>query len=480
MGFPFRDLRQWMSKLEAAGDLVRNRTEVDIRGDVAVISRKIARTEGPAVLHENIMGYPGWRIFSDGITTRRRRLLALDIPSDTPSRQITRVTAAKISKGGSTKSKILEDGPCKEVKLFGEDIDLLGIPMAFSGSRESVPYLTAGISFVKDPETGWTNSGIRRFQLIGKDKLTDLVEPYQHEGVIFAKYLKQNKPMPIAIVVGTDPVALMCSTIPAPPQVDEMDYWSAFTGQPLEVVKCETNEILVPATAEMIIEGLIDPEVRALEGPFPEFSGYYSGYRMCPIVNIKAITMRKDPIYRYMYMALSPSEGHGLGNFVSEVELYRQLNALIPEVSDVAVLSSYSFTTAVSVDKKARLRAPGLQRKIGLAVKCVKAGVLVKNVLIVDDDVDVHNMHDLMWCMSVKFQPSRDITIVRDIPGALLDPSMLWVGHEGKRSGHISYAVFDCTEKPAPYDEGYKRGLATPPPEFLDIVEKKWSQYGFK
>ena len=480
MGVVYRDLREWMSKLEEDGDLVRNRTEVDIRGDVAVISRKIGRNQGPAVLHENIQGYPGWRIFSDGVTTSRRRLLALNIPPNTPSKEITQVAAGKISTAGTTKPRRVDTGPCKEIKFFGDDIDLLKLPMAYSGSRETLPFLTAGISLVQDPETGWTNAGIRRFQLIGKNRITDLVQPYQHEGVILSKYLCQNKRMPIAVIVGTDPVTLMCSTFPAPPQVDELDYWAAFTGEPLQVVKCETNDILVPATAEIVIEGWIDPEVRAFEGPFPEFSGYYSGYRMCPVINVTAVTIRKDPIYRYMYMALPPSEGHGLGDFVSEVELYRQLNALIPEVRDVAVMSSYSFTTAVSIDKKARMRAPGLQRKVGMAVKSLKAGGLVKNVFIVDDDVDVHNMADLMWCMSVKFQPSKDIIVVKDVPGNLLDPSMAWVGHEGKRSGHISYAIFDCTEKPAPYDEGYKRGVAAPPAESIELVEKKWSQYGFK
>lgn len=476
MGFPFRDLRDWMHFLDEQGDLVKNQTEVDIRGEVAVISRKIARTSGPAILHENVKGYPGWRILADTLTTRRRMLWALELPA----KDTTKAVAERIVKGKAIPPKVLEDGPCKQLKFFGEDIDLLKIPLAFTGSRETLPYITAGMSFVQDPETGWTNVGIRRFQLIRQNELCDLVLPFQHEGIIFSKYLKQNKPMPITVVLGTDPASLLCSTFPAPDQVDEMSYWPALTGEALEVVKCETNDMLVPATSEIVIEGEIDPDRRTLEGPFAEFPGYYSGYRLCPIIKVKAITMRKDPIYRYMYMAMPPSEGHHIGDFVCEVELYRQLKGLIPEVSDVAVLSTRTFTTAVAVNKKARMRAPGLQRKIGLAVRAVKAGFMSKNVFIVDDDVDVHNMQDLMWCMSVKFQAAKDAIVIEDVPGTYLDPSEMWVGHGGKYSGHTSYAFYDCTEKAAPYDEGYQRGLATPPQEYVDKVEKNWSEYGFE
>ncbi len=475
MGFPFRDLREWMNYLGEQGDLVKNQTEVDIRGEIAAISRKIARTGGPAILHENVTGYPGWRILSDTLATRRRLLWALDLPA----KDTTKVVAERIVKGPAIEPRVVDTGPCKEIKLFGEDIDLLKIPMVFTGERETLPYITAGMSFVKDPETGWTNIGIRRFQLVGKDKLCDLVLPYQHEGVIFSKYLKQNKPMPIAVVLGADPVALLCSTFPAPDQVDEISYWSKLTGQAIDVVKCETNDMLLPATAEIVIEGEIAPDVRTLEGPFAEFPGYYSGYRLCPVIKVKAITMRQDPIYRYMFMSLPPSEGHHVGDFVCEIELYRQLKSLIPEVSDVAVLSTRTMTTAIAVDKKARLRAPGLQRKVGLAVRAVKAGFMSKNVFIVDDDVDVHNMQDLMWCFSVKFQAARDVIVIEDVPGTYLDPSEMWVGHGGKYSGHTSYAFYDCTEKAAPYDEGYKRGLATPPQEFVDRVEENWQEYGF-
>ncbi|HDG98019.1 MAG TPA: UbiD family decarboxylase [Desulfobacterales bacterium] len=471
--FPFKSLREWMEFLEEKGELVRNKEEVDIWGDISAISRKIAREGGPAIIHENIQGYPGWRVFSDGLTTRRRQLWALDLPEvGTLEAVLERLSKEPM------KPKRVEWGPCKEIKLFGDDIDLTKFPISFTGEYEATPHITAGISFLKDPETGWTNAGIRRFQLIGKNKLCNLILPFQHEAVIFSKYMKQGVSTPISIVIGADPIVYLSCMMPAPDQFDEMDYWGVFTGEALEVVKSETNDIWVPATSEIVIEGEMAPYERELEGPFPEFPGYYSGLRMCPVIHVKAITMREDAIYQNMYMGLPPSEGHNTGAFVYEVEIYRQVKPLIPEIKDVGVLSTWSLTTAVSIDKTARRRTPGLEKRLAMAVKSVKAGVMIKNLFIVDDDVDVRNLHDVLWSLSVKFQPAKDITVVTDVPGIFLDPSEPWVGHGGTYSGHSSFGIFNCTEKLAPYDEGYKRGVALPPPYSLEKIEKNISKYG--
>ncbi len=477
MAFPFRSLREWIDFLNTQGDLVRHQEPVDLQGDIAAVARKIAAIDGSAVLHENIKHYPGWRVFSDGLTTRRRQLWALNVLA----KDSTRLILDKLGKADHTHQPVVsESGPCKDIKLFGTDIDLLQFPMPFTCEYEPTPYITAGISFIKDPETGWTNAGIRRFQVISKDKLCDLVLPYQHEGVIFHKYKQQRRPMPIAVVIGADPLTYLASLMPAPEQFDEMNYWGSFAGEPLQVVKCETSDLLVPATAEIIIEGEIDLDKRVLEGPFGEFPGYYSGNRMCPVIQVKAITMRKNPIFQYMYMGKPPSESHSIADLLYETELYRQLKPIVPEIVDVGVLSTWTLTTAVSISKKARLRTPGLEKRLGMAVKSVKAGSMIKNLFIVDDDVDVHNTNDVLWSFSVKFQPSKDITVVQDVPGCYLDPSELWVGHGGKYSGHSSYAIFNCTEKLPPYDEGYQRGVVMPAAEAIERVEKNWLTFGFK
>jgi len=476
MGYPFYSLRDWVEFLDKKGDLVQNNEQISIEGDIAAVSWKIAKNDGPAVIHNNVEDYPGWKVFSDGLTTRARQLWALNLEET----RAVQVMADKLEKNEPMKLEEVDTGPCKEIKIFGDDVDLTKLPIAFTGEFQTTPHITAGISFIKDPETGWVNSGIRRYQVMGKNKLCNLILPSQHEGIIFAKYKDQNKPMPISLVVGADPLVYFSCMMPAPDQLDEMGYWGIFAGETLKAVRSETNDILVPATSEIIIEGEIDLEERKYEGPFPEFPGYYSGFRMCPVINVKAITMRQDPIYQYMYMGVPPSEGHNSGAFVYEMELFKQIKQLVPAVADVGMISTWAITAAISINKQARLRNPGLEKKLALAAKSVKAGALLKNIFIVDDDVDVHNIHEVMWSLSVKFQAAKDITVLEDMPGIFLDPSEMWVGHGGKYSGHTSVGIFNCTEKPAPYDEGYRRGLALPPKKYSERIDQNWRKYGFK
>jgi UbiD family decarboxylase len=465
-------MRDWIEFLEEKGELVHNNLEVDLRGEIAAISRKICETQGKAVIHENIKGYPGWRIFSDGLATRKRMALTLGIEEKGMVQKL-----AEILRTQKRISPIeVNDGPCKEVKIFEDDIDLTKLPVPFTGEYDIPPYITAGISNIKDPETGWQNSGIRRFQLKGKRKLCNLILSPQHEGIIFKKYIVQNKPMPIAIVVGADPLYYLISQMPAPDQIAEMDYWGIFAGEPLQVVKCETSDIYVPATAEMVIEGFIDPKERILEGPFSEFPGYYSGMNMCPVIDVKAITCRKDLYYQYMYMGVPPNEGHDMGCLMFEIGIYEQVKPLVPVIRDVAILSVWSFTTAISISKQERIKTPGLVKKVAMAAKGVRAGDIIKNLLIFDDDIDVHNTSQVLWGFSTRFQPEKDITVIPDTMGIHLDPSEHWSIYG---SGHTSFAIFDCTEPPPPYDEGYRRGLALPSGDILKKVEDNWERYGF-
>jgi 2,5-furandicarboxylate decarboxylase 1 len=469
--FPFDSVRDWIEFLRDRGQLVENSQEVDLQGEVAAISRKIALTGGPAVLHTRIKGYPGWRLFSDGLATRQRIAWALGLPE---TGMITAL-ADKLAKFEPIKPRIVATGPCKERIFRDDDIDLVKLPLAYTGEYDIPPFITAGISNIRDSATGWQNTGIRRFQLHGKRRLSNLVLPFQHEGIIFSQYLKKGEPAPIAIVIGADPLYILGSMVPAPDQVDEMDTWCAFAGAPRDVVKCETSELLVPATAELVIEGEMLPTERVLEGPFSEFTGFYSGLRMLPVVDVKCVTMRNDCIYQNMYMSVPISEAHTTGHLMTEVELLRQVRQLAPEVTDLAILSSWGMFTAVAVDKKARVSKPGLAKKVALAVKSVKASTWVKNVVVVDSDVDPHNVHEVLWSMSVKFQGEKDITVIPGFPGTILDPSELYLG---RGVGVTSFTFFDCTEKPAPYDEAYKRGVAQPNIGFRRLVEEKWADYG--
>jgi UbiD family decarboxylase len=474
----FRSLRDWISFLEKKEQLVHNKVEIDLYGEISAISQRISLLNGPAVLHHNIRGYPGWRVLTDSLTTTQRQFWALGIESMEEFLKLYESLLAE-----REKPKIVNNGPCKEVKLFGDEIDLIKLPIVQISPLDSPPFITAGISNVKDPETGWQNSSIHRFQLKGRRKLTNLILPGKHESIIIEKYAKKNNPCPIAIVIGADPLYYMCSILPAPAGVDEIDAWGKIAGEKLEVVKCETSDILVPATAEIVIEGEMPPTKRELEGPYIEYTGYSSGYRFMPIVEVKAITMRKDAIYMDMFNAAGscPGEGTNIGTMLTECEIYKQIKALVPEVKNVALLAGFGLVTVVAVDRKARLAKPGLVKKIAMAIKAIHASFYVKNVIIVDDDINIHDPRDVLWCLATRYQAAKDTFIVSGLPGNFLDPSEPWVSVDlGSPQGYTSAAFFDCTTKPPPYDEAYRRGVIIPPSETIEKVKSRWNEYGFK
>lgn len=470
--FPFKSLGDWIDFLDSQGQLIRNDREVEIRSEVSAIAKRTAQTRGPAVLHNRISGYPGWRIFHDGFSTRERIAWSLGVDPKCFIQEM----ATRLEKAERIKPKVVDTGPCKEVKILGDDVDLFYMPIVFTGELEGPPFVTAGISNIRDPETGWINTGIRRFQFKGKQKICNLILPFQHEGVIFSKFVKRNEPAPIAVIIGADPIFYLASQLPADPQVDEMDYWGSIAEEPLEVVKCETNEILVPAHAEIIIEGVMDPKERELEGPYSEYTGYNSILRRVPVIRVKAVTMRKNPIYYYIYNGSPHSEGLSMGSAINEIGLYGQLKTLVPDVVDAALISTWGGITAISISKAAKKRIPGLAKRAAFACKVIKAGVWVKNVIIVDDDVDVRDPAHLLWAMSTRFQGNKDVEIVRGYTGNFLDPSEPWGGYG---PGYNAYTIFDCTEKLQPYDMSYRRGLARPAEDVFQRIVNEWGPGGF-
>lgn len=473
MKFPTKSLAEWIEFLDSQKALIINDQEVETRSEIGSIAKKTAQTQGPAVLHNQICGYPGWRVFHDGLSTRERIAWAFGKPKD----NFIPHMISHLQKSKPLKPRVVGTGPCKEVKIVGEDIDLTYLPIPFTGELEGPPFITAGISNIKDPDTGWQNSGIRRFQLKGKRKINNLILPFQHEAMIFGKYIQRKQAAPIAIVLGADPIYYLSSLIPAQAQVDEMDTWGAVAGEPLEVVRCENSDILVPARAEMILEGEMDPDAREFEGSFPEFSGYYSVFRYAPVVQIKTVTMRQQAIFYYMYNGAPISEGLTIGSMMNEMELYRQLKEIIPEIVDVALLSNWGGVTVVSIGKAAKKKIPGLGKKIAFAIKTLKSSPFVKHVVVVDDDIDVRDPNQVLWAFSTRFQAAKDITVIPGAPGSFLDPSEFWLG---MGPGYTSFTIFECTEKLPPYDTGYRRGLAKPKAEVWERIMREWTVNGFQ
>jgi 4-hydroxy-3-polyprenylbenzoate decarboxylase len=467
--FPFLSLRDWISFLEERGDIVHNKVEVDLRGDVSAIAKLGTVKNAPPIIHENIKGYPDWRIASNLFLGKGKMALILGVDRDRFLEEVSSKLDVHVS------PIEVSTGPCKEIKLVGEDADVNLLPIPFTGAMEGTPNITAGISNVRDIETGWQNIAVRRFGVKGSKVLSEFINPAQQDSLIWSKYRRRRERMPIAIIIGADPLTYVISQTKVPVGFCEYDLWGAFAGMPLEVVKCETNDLLVPSNAEVIIEGEVDPFEREMDGPFPELYGYYTTIAAVAKVHVTAITMRKNPIYYYMNMGEPPTEGHTMGSLMGSITVYRELSKIFPGILDVYSHRIWGMITIIKVDKRVAKSWSQYAVQIGSIAKflCYPGW---KGIIVVDDDVkDIRNLEEVFDAMVNKFQASKDLTIIPRTTASTLDPSEPWAGRWGWTDLFIMY----CTEKPYPWDEGYKRGKAVPPRDALEKAEKNWNSYGF-
>lgn len=459
--FPFRTLRSWLEFLDEQGELARVKEEVDPNSDVSAFCYKAARTPGsPAFLFENVKGYPGWRIASQTMFGRQRQAWALG--ADNPS-ALAREIGPKLDQ--RVPPIQVSTGPCKEVKIFGDDIDLSRIPFCMTGEFEGIPNLTAGISNKQDPETGWQNIAIRRQGISGKNKFSEFINTSNQDFQIWAKWQLEGKKMPVALIIGADPLTTILTQSKMPVGVCEYELYGAFAGRPLEVVKCETSDLLVPADAEIVIEAEIEPFDRELDGPFPEFGGYYTTLCWVAKSTVKCVTMRRDPIFYYMGMGLAPTEGHHMAEPMQAATLYNLLNKQFPGIINVHNHGWYH--NIVQVDRRISKAWPQMAQAIGNAVK---VAIPYSNItFVVDDDFgpNLTDYYELLNALHYKFAASKDLTVLHRTTGDQLNPVEPWVG----RIGWADYCTFDLTEKMAPWDECYKRGKAIPGKRDLERLE---------
>lgn len=315
--------------------------------------------------------------------------------------------------------KVLEKGPVMENIITG-NIDIRKFPNPYFHEKDSSTYITAGMLVVKDIKTGKRYTSIRRFQVIDRNKVSALIaSPYLTNQ--FLEMEKLNRPLEVAIVLGYDVTFLLASQVSSELYgVDKYEIDSALRGEPLEVVKCKTVDLEVPAHAELVLEGIMVPNKREMEGPFGELMGYYGDQRMHPFIDIKAIMHRNNPIYQ---VAFPCREEHLANGLLREVELYYALKRLV-DVKDVHVTLSggYRFHAIASIRK--RQEGDGKTAIIG-ALSSIKD---LKHVVIVDDDIDIFDNEDVELAIATRFQATKDLVVIPEACGSGLDPSHLLRG----------------------------------------------------
>jgi len=354
--------------------------------------------------------------------------------------------------------RVVKSGPCKDVILTGERVNLYDLPQILHHEGDAGAYLTSAISFAKDPTRENWNCAYNRLMIKGRDTTSIHLTLGKHLWEFQRIAEAQGAPLPVGFAIGVHPAIALGALAIGSIDEDERAIMGALLREPLELVQCETSDVLVPAHAEMIIEAEIQPGARTAEGPFGEFTGYSLGEREREVVKVKAITHRAGAYFQDITVA--HLDHMLLSTIPMEANLYRAVRAMVPSVKAVRVPGP--FTCYVSIEQ----RLPGQAKNAILSV--LGADMYMKRVVVVDHDVDIFDDRQVTWALATRCQPDRDITIVTHARGSDLDPST-------KEDGYSAKWGVDATAKPS-------LGAYTPrhrvPPETWRRIDL--SDYGFK
>lgn len=416
------DLRSFLAGLEEAGELKRILREVSPEFEIAAYIRRASDTNGPAFLFERVRGHPGWKVAGGAYGTYGRLALVLG----TDMHAVTDVY------GRAVRSPIppvtVGDGPVKEVVLTGEAADCTQLPLVRHSERDAGRYITAGVSIAKDPETGVLGLSIQRMQLQGPRRLGVNLPGERRIGRAYAKAEDQGEALPMIVAIGAGPYVDLGSQAKIPHDEAKLGVAGALAGAPIELVKAETCDIGVPASAEVVIEGRLLPKVRELEGPFGEVGGTYGLRDNRHVFEVTAITTRRNPIYQTALTGMPTTENHVMAYAPVTESAKRLAKIACPEVRDVHAVGPY-YMIIVSIKK----RLEGEARNVILSVLGPTAGApQAKWVIVVDDDIDVRDWDQVVWAMNTRVQPDRDVMVFPAMVGAPLDPSAPIHRHSSK------------------------------------------------
>ncbi len=408
------DLRSHVDLIDKEGELTHIKDEVDWNLEMGAIIDNAARTQRrPAVLFENIKGYRDFRFLSGTLNNFAKYALALGLAKQTSVFEIVREYRHRLS--NLIKPKEVTDGVCQEVYMKDEEVDLFKFPTPLWHPGDGGRYFgTFHGTVTRDPETGWNNVGLYRHVIHDKRTLGIYWSSgAKHAWEMYRKYQKMAKPMPVAIVIGQDPVNVMAAFAPAESGVSEWDVAGGLRKSPVRLVQCKTNDLLVPDSAEIVIEGEIPPDQRLMEGPFGEFTGYYGGVEeMRPIVKVRAITHRRDPIHTGSIEAKPVIENH----IMTTIQTSAFLERLLIDELRLGVREAYSHpasgmhTAIISMKQQ----YPGHAKRVAHAIWSSQVGTTCSHIIIVGEDIDPTNLEEVFWAVCTRCLPDRDITILKD------------------------------------------------------------------
>lgn len=479
----FQNLGEFVSYLEEQGELIRVKEPVDPVLEVTEISDRIMKQPGggKALIFENVKGssipllinaFGSWKRMTNSlgvnkfseITDRLEEFIKPQIP-----KSFLEGLAAlpKLKEMASFPPKTVRSGPCQEV-VIRENPSADILPMIQCWPDDAGKYITLGLTFTQDPETGDRNCGLYRIQKFDGKTFGMHWQRHKDGTSHYGKYKKLGQRMPVAIVLGGDPCAMYTGSAPLPPHIDEMLFAGFLRRKGVEMVKCVTNDLEVPAEAEIVLEGYCEPGELRTEGPFGDHTGFYSLADQYPVFHLTAVTHRKNPVYPTTIVGKPPMEDFYLGKTTERLFL-PLVRMFLPEIVDMNFPAEGIFNNLCLVSIKKSY--PGHARKVAHGMWGIGQLMLTKLIVVVDEDVDVQNVSETTWAVCNAIDPRRDVFFV--------DGPVDTLTHASVAQDFGSKMAIDGTRKWP--EEGFTREW---PPviemseEIKKLVTEKWERYG--
>ncbi len=479
----YADLRDFVRALEKNRELQRIPFEVDPYLEITEFADRSVKNGGPALLFEHPKG-SSIPVLINAFASMRRMEIALQVDSvDDVAARISEYLQMQMPQGligklkmlpklaemGSFFPKIVDGGPCKEV-IRRDDFSLKELPVLHCWPDDGGPFITLPMVFSKNPETGKRNCGMYRMQVYD-DRTTGMHWQTHKQGAEhYRRLLKEGKSkrMEVAVAIGADPATMYSAILPLPPDLDEMMISGFLRGKPVEMVKCETCDVEVPANSEIVLEGYVELDELRREGPFGDHTGFYSLDDEYPVFHVTCVTHRKDPLYACTIVGPPPMEDFYMGKAIERIFL-PLMRMQLPEVRDMCMPAEGVFHNLMLV--AIRKSYPGHARKVMHAIWGLGQAMFTKVIVVVDEDVDVQNVSEVAWKALNNIDPQRDIEFALG-PVDSLD-------HASRLANFGSKMGIDATRKWP--QEGFERrwpGVITMSPDVKRRVDELWKRAG--
>ncbi len=478
---PIEDIHEFITELEKNGELKRVKTEVDSNLEIAEILRREMYSNGSAILFENVKGYD-IPVLGNAFGSMKRLEIGLEMTDfteigqriadmtkiDIPSGFLNKIKKLpELSKMASSFPKAETRGPVTEITSSDASFD--DLPILKSWPNDAGRFITLGLVATIHPETGVRNLGVYRMQII--DKTHAIMHWQKHKrGAHHGDISKdRGEKIPVAIIIGGEPATIFSSIAPVPEGLDKYLFAGITRKEGIKTVKCKTIDLDVPANAEIVLEGYVDPEDVRDEGPFGDHTGYYTPAEPFPTFTLTGIMRREDPIYVTTVVGKPILEDAYIGKVI-ERSFLPLIRMLQPEVVDYSMPAAGWFQGLAIISIKKRY--PGQAKKVMMGLWGMGQLSLTKTFVVVDDDINVHNMNDVIWAITTRADAARDTIIINNTPTDTLDPASPLV-NLGSKMG------IDATQKTK--EEGYEREiqqLVKVDDKTKNLVDSKWSDYG--